>query len=51
MIINYINIILVLASSGIDYDIKLWAPVGEEPFFDEVKAKEVQLSVLIDDCL
>lgn len=31
----------VLASSGIDYDIKLWAPIREEPFFDEVKAKEV----------
>lgn len=31
----------ILASSGIDYDIKLWAPSREEPFFDEDKAKEI----------
>ncbi|GFQ88250.1 DDB1- and CUL4-associated factor 6 [Trichonephila clavata] len=31
----------ILASSGIDYDIKLWAPSREEPFFDEEKAKEI----------
>ncbi|XP_076373465.1 DDB1- and CUL4-associated factor 6-like isoform X3 [Tachypleus tridentatus] len=31
----------ILASSGIDYDIKLWAPVREEPFFDREKAKEI----------
>ncbi|XP_022241515.1 DDB1- and CUL4-associated factor 6-like isoform X2 [Limulus polyphemus] len=31
----------ILASSGIDYDIKLWAPVREEPFFDQEKAKEI----------
>lgn len=31
----------VLASSGIDYDIKLWAPLREEPFFDTEKAAEM----------
>ncbi|KAG0423058.1 hypothetical protein HPB47_001151, partial [Ixodes persulcatus] len=30
----------VLASSGIDYDIKIWAPLKEEPFFDAEKAAE-----------
>ena len=24
----------ILASSGIDYDIKIWAPIKEEPEFD-----------------
>lgn len=31
----------VLASSGIDYDIKLWAPLGEESNFDEKFAAEI----------
>ncbi|XP_076055559.1 DDB1- and CUL4-associated factor 6-like isoform X6 [Oratosquilla oratoria] len=31
----------VLATSGIDYDIKLWAPLHEEPHFDEDKAAEI----------
>lgn len=31
----------VLASSGIDYDIKIWAPLREEPFFDVEKAAEM----------
>lgn len=31
----------VLASSGIDYDIKIWAPLREEPFFDAEKAAEM----------
>lgn len=31
----------VLASSGIDYDIKIWAPLREEPFFDTEKAAEM----------
>ncbi|XP_035231495.1 DDB1- and CUL4-associated factor 6-like isoform X1 [Stegodyphus dumicola] len=31
----------ILASSGIDYDIKLWAPLREEPFFDVEKANEI----------
>lgn len=30
----------VLASSGIDYDIKLWSPLGEADFDDE-KAREI----------
>ena len=32
----------VLATSGIDYDVKLWAPLCEESRFDEAKAKEVR---------
>lgn len=32
---------LVLASSGIDYDIKLWAPIRLEPHFDKEKVDEV----------
>ncbi|XP_067144857.1 DDB1- and CUL4-associated factor 6-like [Centruroides vittatus] len=31
----------VLATSGIDYDIKLWAPLLDEPFFDREKAQEI----------
>ncbi|RWS25917.1 nuclear receptor interaction protein-like protein [Leptotrombidium deliense] len=31
----------ILASSGIDSDIKIWAPLHNEPFFDEDKANEV----------
>lgn len=31
----------VLASSGIDYDIKLWAPLREDPFFNAEKAAEM----------
>jgi len=32
---------VVLASSGIDYDIKLWMPTNEQPHFDEAAANEV----------
>lgn len=31
----------ILASSGIDYDIKLWAPLCESAYFDEAKAQEI----------
>lgn len=31
----------ILATSGIDYDIKLWAPTLEEPSFDEKMAKDL----------
>ncbi|CAI9729365.1 DDB1CUL46-likeassociated and CUL4-associated factor 6-like [Octopus vulgaris] len=31
----------ILASSGIDYDIKIWQPLEEHPNFDEVKAEEI----------
>ncbi|XP_071549256.1 DDB1- and CUL4-associated factor 6-like isoform X1 [Panulirus ornatus] len=31
----------VLATSGIDYDLKLWAPLCEDSRFDEAKAKEI----------
>jgi len=38
---------VVLASSGIDYDIKLWMPVNEQPQFDEASATEVSSSAEI----
>ncbi|KAI2807518.1 DDB1- and CUL4-associated factor 6 [Blomia tropicalis] len=31
----------ILASSGIDYDIKIWSPKSEECLFDAVKAKKI----------
>ena len=34
----------ILATSGIDHDIKLWAPTLEEPSFDVAAAKKVNLS-------
>ncbi|KAK7086911.1 DDB1- and CUL4-associated factor 6 [Halocaridina rubra] len=33
----------VLATSGIDYDLKLWAPLSEESRFDEEKASEITI--------
>lgn len=32
----------ILASSGIDYDVKLWAPIHEEPQFDSTMAEELE---------
>lgn len=32
-----------LASSGIDYDVKIWAPTLEHPNFDEVAAEDVRI--------
>lgn len=34
----------LLATSGIDYDIKLWAPLAEESMFDRQRAEEVSIS-------
>ncbi|XP_012217547.1 DDB1- and CUL4-associated factor 6 isoform X2 [Linepithema humile] len=31
----------MLATSGIDYDVKLWAPINDEPSFDEKFAEDV----------
>ena len=31
----------LLATSGIDYDVKLWAPTGEQPVFDQEEADVV----------
>jgi len=31
----------LIATSGIDYDVKLWAPIGEQPQFDNEKAEVV----------
>lgn len=31
----------ILATSGIDYDLKLWAPIAPEPCFDYAAAQEV----------
>ena len=33
---------LVLATSGIDYDVKLWTPLKPEPDFDRERAEEVR---------
>lgn len=35
----------LLATSGIDYDVKLWAPIGEEPDFDEKFAEDVSSNI------
>lgn len=32
----------MLATSGIDYDVKLWAPINDEPSFDEKFAEDVR---------
>uniref|UniRef100_T1J3V2 Uncharacterized protein n=1 Tax=Strigamia maritima TaxID=126957 RepID=T1J3V2_STRMM len=31
----------ILASSGIDYDVKIWAPIEEEPSYNEIYAHEI----------
>ena len=33
----------VLATSGIDYNVKLWAPLGEEPVFDQEEVDKVRI--------
>ncbi|XP_059490940.1 DDB1- and CUL4-associated factor 6-like isoform X2 [Neocloeon triangulifer] len=33
----------LLATSGIDYDIKLWSPMAEMPFFDSVEAERLMV--------
>ena len=38
---NVYFVFLVLASSGIDYDVKIWAPLEEESIYDEEIAHEV----------
>lgn len=38
---RYVYFVLVLASSGIDYDIKIWSPLDESPNFQEEVANEV----------
>ena len=35
----------VLASSGIDYDVKIWAPLESEPCFDVEAAEEVEYRI------
>ena len=35
---------LVLATSGIDYDIKIWTPTSEDLIFKEKEAMEVNIS-------
>lgn len=39
----------VLASSGIDYDVKIWSPLEQSPSFNRDLADEVQWSSF-DDC-
>ena len=36
----------MLASSGIDYDVKIWMPIAEEPNFDGLQAGEVSFIIL-----
>ena len=36
----------VLASSGIDYNIKIWSPTAEDPGYDEQRMAEVTAPVL-----
>ena len=36
----------LLATAGIDYDVKLWAPINEESSFDEKFAEDVSLYIL-----
>lgn len=37
----------ILATSGIDYDVKLWAPLNEESNFDEEFAEDVRKFILL----
>lgn len=39
--VNCFNLCTVLASSGIDYDVKIWSPLEEHPSFDIEMAEEV----------
>lgn len=36
----------MLATSGIDYDVKIWAPVNEEPSFDINFAEDVSFTLI-----
>ena len=36
----------ILATSGIDYDVKIWSPMAEEPYFDPVQAEVVSCYVI-----
>lgn len=36
-----------MASSGIDYDIKLWMPLEENPHFEEERAAEASIIFFI----
>lgn len=38
----FLNNVLVLASSGIDYDIKIWSPLEESKIFNRKLADEVR---------
>lgn len=38
----FLNNCLVLASSGIDYDIKIWSPLEESKIFNRKLADEVR---------
>lgn len=36
----------ILATSGIDYDVKLWAPINDQSSFDEKFAEDVSCPIL-----
>jgi len=41
----------MLATSGIDYDVKLWAPINDETTFNEKFAEDVSISNIIQKIL
>ena len=47
IIFIYFHFFSVLASSGIDYDIKIWAPLEEYTNFNEDVSNEVNLCYII----
>ncbi len=47
---HLVNMFSVLASSGIDYDVKLWSPTAESNMFDEEKAAEVRENLNVRSC-
>jgi uncharacterized protein YacL len=47
IIFIYFYFFTVLASSGIDYDIKIWAPLEEYTNFNEDVSNEVNLCYII----
>ena len=41
--LRLLYLLSVLASSGIDYDVKIWCPLEQDSQFDEVKSAEVSI--------
>ena len=45
--IHFTSMFSVLASSGIDYNIKVWSPSAEKDGYDEEKVAEVSLKTIV----